>query len=235
VLDELASLNKLLQLRTAVTENRKHGNAIVLSFQVRSQLEKRYGQDAEAMLSQPATKIFFKTSEPRAAKWISETLGEVEVKRLKESRTLGLLRSKKSFAMEIATKPLVIASEIAGLEPLRGYIKQENRVLPVKFALTPMKRPQLEFIARKTTIPEPRPVPPSLPAPLPKVVAPQPKQAPAKKPTQLQVAFPEPPPADVSAHPKMPNHAEKPKSPFGRKQGTTDEKPSDWDESKWIE
>ena len=236
VLDELASLNKLPQLHTAVTENRKYGTPVVLGFQGRSQLEKRYGQDAEAMLSQPATKIFFKTSEPRAAKWISETLGEVEVERLKESRTLGLLRSKKSFAMEIATKPLVMASEIAGLEPLRGYIKQENRVLPVKFALTPLKKLQPEFIARKMTIPEPRPVPPPLPAPPPpKVVASQPKRAPAKKPTQLQVAFPEPPPADVPAPPKKPTQPEKPKSPFGRKQGTTDEKPSDWDESKWIE
>jgi hypothetical protein len=89
VLDELASLNKLPQLHTAVTENRKYGNPVVLGFQGRSQLEKRYGRDAEAMLSQPATKIFFKTSEPRAAKWISEAIGEVEVERLKESRNLG--------------------------------------------------------------------------------------------------------------------------------------------------
>ena len=75
VLDELASLNKLPQLHTAVTESRKYGNPVVLGFQGRSQLEKRYGQDAEAMLSQPATKIFFKTSAPRAAKWISEAIG----------------------------------------------------------------------------------------------------------------------------------------------------------------
>jgi hypothetical protein len=236
VLDELASLNKLPQLHTAVTENRKYGNPVVLGFQGRSQLEKRYGQDAEAMLSQPATKIFFKTSEPRAAKWISETLGEVEVERLKESRTLGLLRSKKSFAMEIATKPLVMASEIAGLEPLRGYIKQENRVLPVKFALAPKRTLQPEFIERKMTIPEPRAVPPPLPvSPPPKVVSALPKQARTKKPVQLQVVFPEPPPADVPAPPKKPNQPEKPKSPFGQKQGTTDEKPRDWDESQWIE
>jgi len=38
-----------------------------------------YGQEAEAMLSQPATKIFLHTSEPRAAKWISDTIGEVEI------------------------------------------------------------------------------------------------------------------------------------------------------------
>ncbi len=62
VLDELASLNKLPQLHTAVTENRKYGNSVVVGFQGRSQMEKRYGQDAEAMLSQPATKVFFRTS-----------------------------------------------------------------------------------------------------------------------------------------------------------------------------
>ena len=137
-------------------------------------------------------------------------MGEIEVERLKESRSSGLLRSKKNFAMEIATKPLVMASEIAGLEPLRGYIKHENRVLPVKFALTLLKRLQPEFSARKMTIPEPRAVPPPLPAP-------------------------EPPPADVPAPPKKPNQPEKPKSPFGQKQGTSEEKPRDWDESQWIE
>ena len=73
-----------------------------------------YGQDAEAMLSQPATKLFFKTTEPRAAKWISDAIREIEVERLKESRSMRLLGSRKSYAMEIATKPLVMASEISG-------------------------------------------------------------------------------------------------------------------------
>ena len=156
VLDALASLNKLPQLHTAVTESRKYGNPVVLGFQGRSQLEKRYGQDAETMLSQPATKIFFKTSEPKAAKWISETLGEIEVER-KESRTPKLLSSQKSFAMEIATKPLIMASEIAGLEPLRGFVKQENKVVPVKFAYVAMRNLQPAFTERKAPIPEPRP------------------------------------------------------------------------------
>ena len=164
VLDELASLNKLPQLHTAVTESRKYGTPVVLGFQGRSQLEKRYGQDAEAMLSQPATKIFFKTSEPRAAKWISEAIGEIEVERLKESRNLGLLRSKKSYAMEIAIKPLVMASEISGLESLRGFIKQENRVVPVWFQLTKKRNKQPEFIERKMPAFPPKPVETTLPS-----------------------------------------------------------------------
>ena len=124
----------------------------MLGFQGRSQMEKRYGKDAEAMLSQPATKVFFKTSEPRAAKWISDAIGEIEVERLKESRSMGLLRSKKSFSLEIVTKPLVMASEISGLEPLRGFIKQENRVVPVRFALAKKKSKQPEFVERLSLI-----------------------------------------------------------------------------------
>jgi len=46
---------------------------------------------------------------------------------------------------------------------------------------------------------------------------------------------PVPPPADVPIPPKKLIQPEKPKSPFGQKQGTTDEKPRDWDESQWIE
>jgi hypothetical protein len=156
VLDELASLDRLPQLHTAVTENRKYGNPVVIGLQGRSQMEKRYGQDAEAMLSQPATKVFLKTSEPRAAKWISEAIGEIEVERLKESRSLRLLGSKKSFAMEIATKPLVMASEIAGLPPLKGFIKVENHVVPARFRLAKKQNKQPEFVERTREQPLPR-------------------------------------------------------------------------------
>jgi len=149
VIDELASLNKLPKLHTAVTENRKYGNPVVLGFQGRGQMKKRYGKDAEAILSQSATKVFFKTSEPRAAKWISGAINEIEVERLKESRSMGLLRSKKSFSLEIVTNPLVMASDISDLEPLRGFIKQENRFVPVRFALAKKRGKQPEFIERK--------------------------------------------------------------------------------------
>jgi hypothetical protein len=211
VIDELASLNKLPQLHTAVTENRKYGNPVVVGFQGRSQMEKRYGQDAEAMLSQPATKVFFKTSEPRAAKWISEAIGEIEVERLKESRSMGLLRSKKSYAMEIATKALVMASEISGLEPLRGFIKQENRVVPVRFALTKKRVQTASFIERKTSEAAPRPVEqaPAMPAP-PTATLPPPKKRAA-------------PAAPQAAPPLAPAPAAKPKEAYV------------WDESKWID
>jgi hypothetical protein len=213
VLDELASLNKLPQLHTAVTESRKYGNPVVLGFQGRSQLEKRYGHDAETMLSQPATKIFFKTSEPRAAKWISETLGEIEVERLKESRTPQVIGSRKNYSMEIATKPLIMASEIAGLEPLHGFVKQENKVVPVKFAYVEKRSLQPPFIERKMAVREPRPLPSVVQPELPPAVMPRPKaiQAPTTEAVSKDSTRPEPR-----------------KSAFKKKEGTAREwKPTD--------
>lgn len=62
---------------------------------------------------------------------------------------MALLGSKRSYAMEIAIKPLIMASEIAGLEPLQAFIKQENRVVPVRFRLAKKQGKQPTFIQRK--------------------------------------------------------------------------------------
>jgi hypothetical protein len=157
------------------------------------------------MLSQPATKLFFKTTEPRAAKWISEAIGEIEVERLKESRNMRLFGSRKSYAMEIATKPLVMASEISGLEPLHGFIKQENKVVPVHFQFARKHGRQPEFIERKLPEIAPRPSPPT-----PVAYAEQPKMPATHAPLPLFDA-----PADEAP--------DKPKEAFV------------WDESKGIE
>src|SRR5207245_9285184 len=69
------------------------------------------------------------TSEPHAAKWISDTIGEVEIERLRESRsngTWGPSRQSTSYGLERQVEPLVMASEITGLEPMRGYLKLGN-------------------------------------------------------------------------------------------------------------
>ena len=128
VLDEVATLQRLPQLHTAITENRKSHNPLVLGFQGRSQLETRYGRDAEAMLSQPATKIFLGTDEPDAAKWIADAIGDIEVERLRESRSSGW-GGRQSFGLEREVEPLVMASEISGLEPLHGFLKVGNLVV----------------------------------------------------------------------------------------------------------
>lgn len=155
VLDELATLQRLPQLHTAVTENRKANNPVVLGFQGRSQLETRYGHEAEAMLSQPATKIFLRTSEPNAAEWISRTIGGVETERLKESRSRGHLGSQRkttSHNNERQIEPLVMDSEISGLADLHGYLKSENLVVRMSFPIIALPKRLPGYVQRPMEI-----------------------------------------------------------------------------------
>lgn len=155
VLDELASLQRLPQLHTAITENRKSNNPVVLGFQGRSQLETRYGHEAEAMMSQPATKIFLRTSEPRAAKWISDAIGEVEIERIRESRSRGQYpqsRHTKSYNLERQVEPLVMASEISGLADRHGYLKSGNLVVRMHFPYIELPSRQPAYVARAAKI-----------------------------------------------------------------------------------
>ena len=147
VLDELASLQKLPQLHTAITENRKSRNPIVLGFQGKAQLEVIYGHLAEVMLSQPATKIFLKTSEPDAAEWVSRAIGKVEIERMKETHYDGS-RSGRNFALDRQTEPLVLDSEISGLEPLHAYLKHGNYVAQFSFPKLEIAPTQAKFIER---------------------------------------------------------------------------------------
>jgi hypothetical protein len=163
VLDELASLQRLPQLHTAVTENRKSNNPVVLGFQGRSQLETRYGHDAEAMLSQPATKVFLRTSEPHAAKWISDTIGEVEIERMRESRSKGKY-GQRSFGLERQVEPLVMPSEISGLPSLRGYLKLENLVVRLHFPFLDLPARHPAFVERPIVETKRRPTVAATPA-----------------------------------------------------------------------
>jgi type IV secretory pathway TraG/TraD family ATPase VirD4 len=149
VIDELASLQKLPQLHTAITESRKSRNPLVLGFQGKAQLEVTYGHLAEVMLSQPATKIFMKTAEPKAAEWISEAIGKVEIERLKETKFDGS-RSGKNFTVERQIEPLVMGSEISGLDDRHAYLKLGNHVARFAFDYLDLPTPTDSFIPRKT-------------------------------------------------------------------------------------
>ena len=152
VLDELASLQRLPQLHTALTENRKSNNPIVLGFQGRSQLEARYGHDAETMISQPATKIFLRTGEPHAAKWVADAIGDVEIERLAESRSNGRGR-ERSLGLERQVEPLVMASEISGLPNLRAVLKLGNLVVRMHVRYEPPIQREPDFLPRPFSAP----------------------------------------------------------------------------------
>ena len=132
VIDEMASLQKLPQLHTAITEARKSRNPVVLGFQGKAQLEYLYGHLAEVMLSQPATSVWLTTKEPKAGQWVSEFIGKVEVERLRETHFDGT-RAGRNFALDRQVEPLVLESEISGLADLHAFLKYQNYVTRFSF------------------------------------------------------------------------------------------------------
>jgi hypothetical protein len=147
VLDELASLQRLPQLATALTENRKSNNPIILGFQGKAQLEVTYGHMAEVMLSQPSTSIYLKTKEPKAGEWVSNGIGKVEVERMKETRFDGS-RSGRNFSLDRQIEPVVMESEISGLPDLHAFLKHENFVTGFSFPYLDVPRDKLPFDPR---------------------------------------------------------------------------------------
>jgi hypothetical protein len=147
VLDELASLQRLPQLHTAITENRKSKNPLVLGFQGKAQLEVIYGHMAEVMLSQPATKIFLKTTEPKAAEWVSNAIGKVEIERMRETNFDGS-HSGKNFTLDRQVEPLVLDSEISGLPDKHAFLKLGNYVARFSFAYNDIPATQPAFVPR---------------------------------------------------------------------------------------
>ncbi len=151
VIDELASLQRLPQFHTALTEGRKSDNPIVFAYQGKAQLETVYGHLAEVMLSMPSTKFILRTGEPNAAKWAAELIGEVEIERVRETVADGK-RQGKSFTLDRQVEPLVMKSELEGLPDLHTFVKVNNYVS--RFAFPHMTLPVIANPLEPRVIPE---------------------------------------------------------------------------------
>jgi hypothetical protein len=91
------------------------------------------------------------TSEPRAAKWISDTIGEVEMERVKvtvNTQPLKIMKAK-SYHIERRTEPLVLPSEISGLQRLHAFLKVDNLVVPFSFPYVAPAKIEPGFIPRE--------------------------------------------------------------------------------------
>jgi type IV secretory pathway TraG/TraD family ATPase VirD4 len=150
IVDELASLENLPNLPVALAESRKSNTRIVLGLQGRSQVETRYGREAEAMLSQPRTKFFLRTGEPRAAEWVSKSIGDIEIEHLREGRTSGDfgLYYSKNASIDSRIESAILASEISNLDDLQGYFQTPGFTLKLRFPFVPALNLQPAFIER---------------------------------------------------------------------------------------
>jgi hypothetical protein len=148
VIDEVASLENLPTLPLALAESRKANTRLVLGLQGKSQLETRYGKEAEAMLSQPRTKIFLRTAEACAAEWVSKTIGEVETEHLREGRSTGEFGGRRSQndTFDRRIEAAVLPSEIANLPDLEGYFQTPGSTLKLRFPHFPAEKRQAALI-----------------------------------------------------------------------------------------
>jgi len=194
VIDELASLQKLPQLHTAITENRKSRNPVILGFQGKAQLEYLYGHLAEVMLSQPATSIWLKTKEPAAGEWVSKFIGKVEIERLRETHFDGS-RAGRNFALDRQIEPLVMESEISGLPDLHAYMKYENYVTRFSFPYFDMPVVASDFELRDT-----------------------PEDKLPYDPKQIGAAKPQVPPAELKQEPNVPTPPQPRRPPTATRQ-----------------
>lgn len=201
VLDELATLQRLPMFHAALTKGRKSNNPIIFGFQGKAQLEDTYGQQiAKVMLSMPTTKIIMKTSEPEAALWAAQTIGDVEIERVRETKADGK-RAGKSFTLDRQIEPLVMSSEIEGLEDLHAFMKLGNYV--TRFSFRPSTREKIGPAIVDRNIPEEdmwlRSLPLDPEGPI--AIEPSPEPAPAPAPAAASAVQP---PTEAAAQPNPP-------------------------------
>lgn len=126
ILDELASLQKLPSLEMGLAEGRKYGACFFAGTQSISQIKRIYGYQASlSCLDLFNTRFFFRSNDSETTHWISKTLGDAEIEEAQENLSYGAntIRDGVSLNHTKRVKPIVMPSEIAGLENLECFVK----------------------------------------------------------------------------------------------------------------
>jgi hypothetical protein len=154
VVDEVHSLHRLPALYEAETEGRKYGLKLIQGTQGKPQYEEYYQTLAKTMLAAPRLKLFYRCGEPESARWISDTIGEVEIERPKIGTTASVEdrgRDSLNYSTVTEHKPVISKEEIMSLADLHGYWKYGDVVVPFRLPLAPVRIVAPGYIARKRT------------------------------------------------------------------------------------
>jgi len=127
-IDEFPSLYKLDSLERLLAEGRSKGSCPIIAAQDFTQIERIYEKGATSIFNNANTKVIFRISEARSAKYISDWLGEQEKTDLRNSLSLGTEESRDGyyFNEEHRIDRIVLPSEIANLPDLNFYLKIGN-------------------------------------------------------------------------------------------------------------
>lgn len=125
VLDELASMEKLASLMDALTKGRKAGLRIMAGLQTVAQLDRIFGQDeAQALRASFRSLVVLggARSDEATCEEMSKSLGEHEVERDHYSRNSNPKGTTRGRSIQYTRERVIMASEIASLPELTGYV-----------------------------------------------------------------------------------------------------------------
>ncbi len=124
VIDELASMGKIPVLPDTITQARKYGLGHLVGFQAVGQLNNLYGKEvANTILTNCGSKLILRCDGENAKYW-SDTIGEQEYWETSSSLSYSVdsERNNESVSRKLSRGPAVMASELAGLPDLHGYL-----------------------------------------------------------------------------------------------------------------
>lgn len=129
VLDEFGSLPKNDQIINAFTVGRSKGLCSILGIQDIGRIQYSYGRElSKTIINSFNTSIFLRCTDPETNRWISQYLGEQEL-REHQSTTESVSKSQEknnkheSKTETLQRKALYLPSEISDLEAMTGVLK----------------------------------------------------------------------------------------------------------------
>ncbi|NPE55883.1 type IV secretion system DNA-binding domain-containing protein [Dickeya dadantii] len=151
--DELASLDKIKALAPALTKGRKKQLRIISCLQAVSQLEEIWGQKGATTLRSCYRNLVVlggARSDDITPETLSKALGEIEVVRSKESKTLSDRGGSTNTSEGHQGERIVTAAEISNLPDREGYVAftRGYPIAKVKVPITQFKSRNDGFIPR---------------------------------------------------------------------------------------
>ena len=139
-LDEVADLNKIDSLPLLLSEGRKFGACVFISFQSVGLFRNTYGKDlTEAMVGCCNTKVFLGLTDADSRSWASDTIGKVEVEISTLSETIDPNQKTGKFNKSLSTTRLIRAAVLESelrLEKHQAYLLFPDGLPCAKIKLT---------------------------------------------------------------------------------------------------
>jgi len=145
VLDEFGALYQIPSLLELLTRGRSKGASVWLATQDVGQIQVEYGTElTSTIVNNCGTKVILAISEPQTGLYLSDMIGEVEVREMAETHSMGLrdLRDGINLSRSTKTKKLVLPSELQVLHNLEAFVKFPN------FDYTRTKIPYVHYVDR---------------------------------------------------------------------------------------